>query len=217
MKVLWLCNIMLPAIAETFGLPYSNREGWLTGIYEKLCKENKEIELGICFPMTEIPEMIKERCQTGVGFELAETGTQCYPFTENLAMPEVYDASLEDSFKGILEDFKPDMVHIFGTEFPHTLAMIRAYGKPEQTLVGIQGLCYACADAYMADLPARVINRRTFRDILEKTVLWSNSRNSGCVGNGRRKLCWVSDILQAGQSLIREKRQQSMSKHSIIS
>lgn len=168
MKVLWLCNIMLPAIAETFGLPYSNREGWLSGIYEKLCKENKEIELGICFPMTEIPDKIAERCRADVGFELPANGTQCYPFVENLAAPEVYDESLEGCFKKILEDFKPDMIHIFGTEFPHTLAMIRAYGRPERTLVGIQGLCYACADAYMADLPERVINRRTFRDVLRK-------------------------------------------------
>lgn len=187
MKVLWLCNIMLPAIAEALGLPYSNREGWLTGIYERLCKENgntesgitenismesgplqDRIELGICFPMTEIPAQMTEKCKDNIGFCLEKTGTLCYPFVENLATPEVYDASLEVRFKEILEDFKPDMVHIFGTEFPHTLAMTRAYGRPERTLIGIQGLCYACADAYMADLPKRVINRKTLRDVLRK-------------------------------------------------
>ena len=42
MKILWLCNIMIPAIAEEFGLPYSNREGWLTGIYERVYADAKE-------------------------------------------------------------------------------------------------------------------------------------------------------------------------------
>ena len=170
MKVLWLCNIMLPAIAEALGLPYSNREGWLTGIYERICKENKEemMELGICFPMAEIPPQVAEKCDENGALHLEGTGVTGYPFVENLAMPEMYEPSMEARFQELLKDFQPDMVHIFGTEFPHTLAMTRAYDRPERTLIGIQGLCYACADAYMADLPQRVINRRTFRDILRK-------------------------------------------------
>ena len=47
MKVLWLCNIMLPAIAQELELPYSNREGWLTGIYERICREKKRNGNGI--------------------------------------------------------------------------------------------------------------------------------------------------------------------------
>ena len=52
-RVLWICNIMLPVIAKQLKLSYSNREGWLTGIFEQLVKEKKEktIELGICFPI----------------------------------------------------------------------------------------------------------------------------------------------------------------------
>lgn len=172
MRVLWLCNIMLPAIAEALGLPYSNREGWLTGIYERISKENAqhagEVELGICFPMSELPVQVTEQWTESGAIHLEKTGVVCYPFLENLGTPEVYDASMEERFKEILKDFQPDMVHIFGTEFPHTLAMTRAYGRPERTLIGIQGLCYACADAYMADLPKRVINRKTFRDVLKK-------------------------------------------------
>lgn len=191
MRVLWLCNIMLPAIARELGLPYSNREGWLTGIYERICHAKERlgregegerfpkgqngagIELGICFPIDGIPidgrtaEAIK-RQKTAEGFRLEESGVCCYGFAENLATPEIYDDGLERRLKEILEDFEPDMVHIFGTEFPHALAMVRAFGRPERTLVGIQGLCFACAEAYMADLPERVVRRRTFRDWLRK-------------------------------------------------
>lgn len=192
MRVLWLCNIMLPAIGEALGRPCSNREGWLTGIYERICKEGmnatrdgmegkiageknagetgrkRMIELGICFPMEEMEAEAFAQSGKRGRLELEESGAVCYGFAENLAAPEAYDDRMEGRFKEILEDFRPEAVHIFGTEFPHTLAMVRAFHRPERTLIGIQGLCFACAEAYMADLPERVIRRRTFRDWLKK-------------------------------------------------
>ena len=59
MKILWICNIMLPAIAQTLGEEYSVKEGWLTGILNRLLAEEAKggsqiedtagkIELGIC-------------------------------------------------------------------------------------------------------------------------------------------------------------------------
>lgn len=159
MKVLWLCNIMIPAIAKSLGLPYSNREGWLTGIYERMRQEEHEkIELGICFPVDKGCKSGRVHMQTAV----------CYAFEEDLSAPERYAEDLEEEFRRILADFQPDMVHIFGTEFPHTLAMVKAFGRPERTLVGIQGLCFACAGEYMADIPEYVQNRVTFRDWLKK-------------------------------------------------
>ena len=51
MRILWLCNIVLPVIAKKLHMPESNKEGWLTGISEALLKEKEnKITLGICFP-----------------------------------------------------------------------------------------------------------------------------------------------------------------------
>ena len=62
MKVLWLCNIMLPAFAKACGLPYSNREGWLTGSFERLVSEplrggssKRLVDLGVCCPVPDNP------------------------------------------------------------------------------------------------------------------------------------------------------------------
>ncbi len=97
--------------------------------------------------------------------------TALYGFREDLKRPELYDSGLEMYFAGILADFKPDLVHIFGTEFPHALAMVRAFGKPERTLVSIQGLVGECAESYMADLPDFVQRSVTLRDFLRKDSL----------------------------------------------
>lgn len=153
---------MLPAIAQELGLPYSNREGWLSGIFERVQKKEAPFTLGICFPLggTEIRELKEKKFPIG--------GAVCYAFEENLNTPEVYDAGMEDAFREIIQDFSPDMIHIFGTEFPHTLAAVRAYGKPERTLIGIQGLCSEIAKVYMAKLPKKVYQKVTFRDWLKR-------------------------------------------------
>ncbi len=91
-----------------------------------------------------------------------------YGFAENLKTPEIYDPAMEPRFAEILTDFQPDLVHIFGTEFPHALAMVRAFGRPERTLVGLQGMVGECAGEYMADLPETVQRRVTFRDFLRQ-------------------------------------------------
>ena len=41
----------------------------------------------------------------------------------DLEHPERYDSAMEARFLQILEDFQPDLVHIFGTEFPHGYAL----------------------------------------------------------------------------------------------
>lgn len=165
MKVLWLCNIMLPVIAESLGLPGSNKEGWLSGLAAKLCAEEaKEIELGICFPTEGDP--IQGRIIYEKNREIVY-----YGFSENTVNPECYDEAVEQHLERILSEFQPDVVHCFGTEYPHTLAMTRAFDRPERTLIGIQGLCFVYADYYMADLPEKIQKRTLFRDFVRRDNL----------------------------------------------
>lgn len=168
MRVLWVCNIMLPAIARQLNLPCSNREGWLSGLLERIALEQSRnpVELGIAFPVADMAELSERKMQFG------ETlSCNCYAFEEDLNTPERYEPALEERFREILQKFEPDIVHIFGTEFPHTLACVRAFGRPERTLVSIQGLCSSIADIYMAGLPLRVQRKATLRDILRRDSL----------------------------------------------
>ena len=165
MKVLWLCNIMLPVIARQLGMPESNKEGWLSGLAGRLCKSGQqEVELGVCFPVSESP--IK-----GVAAYEGGMNVAYYGFVEDTVHPEIYDNRLEVQLREIVQDFKPDVVHCFGTEYPHTLAMTKAFGRPERTLIGIQGLCFVYADHYMADLPKEIQTRTLFRDFVKKDNL----------------------------------------------
>lgn len=158
MRILWLCNIVLPDIAKDLNLKASNKEGWLSGICDTV-KKSRDFELAVCFPVSgELDGIIREK-----------DGIVYYGFYEDTVHPENYDESLEDRLKKIVEDYNPDKVHIFGTEYPHTLAMCRILkDEPDKLFVGIQGVMTACADHYCDGVPNRIINRYTFRDILKK-------------------------------------------------
>ena len=168
MRVLWICNIMLPMIAEQLNLPYSNREGWLSGLADKLLSRNAgEIQLGICFPVE------KSMWDFEQILALKENTTcYCYGFEEDLNHPEKYSHSLEKRFQYIFDSFQPDMIHIFGTEFPHTLAAVKVYNRPDRTLIGLQGLCSAIAKVYSAKIPLRVKYIPTLRDVLKQDSIW---------------------------------------------
>lgn len=178
MRILWLCNICPPAVAAALGQSYSVREGWLTGALNRFWAEDGDsMQLAVCFPaegelaglQKKIP--LKEFKTDHTGGPYREKEVSVYGFREDLKRPEVYDCGMEERFQEILEDFRPDLVHIFGTEFPHALAMVKSFGRPERILVGIQGLVGECAKSYMADLPAQVQGKATFRDILRKDSL----------------------------------------------
>ena len=168
MKVLWVCNIMPPAIARQIGVSYSNREGWLSGLLDRVVQEQgwNKIELAIAFPAGEDMGDLQRTMQLGESMSC-----RCYGFSENLETPEIYDKRLEKRFEEILADFAPDILHVFGTEFPHALACIKVFGRPERTIVSIQGLCSAIAEEYMADLPVKVQRQVTLRDRIKEDSL----------------------------------------------
>jgi glycosyltransferase involved in cell wall biosynthesis len=192
---------MLPVIAEELGLPYSNREGWLSGIFRQLLlEENEEIQLGVCFPVEGMPEVLKEKENKA----FLVKGVPCYAFCENLRTPEIYEASLEKAFHEILEDFQPDVIHIFGTEFPHALAAARAFGEPGRTLVGIQGLCGEIARVYMAGLPKEVQKRITFRDLLRKDSLKQQQEKFALRGKREAELLKITGNITGRTKFDRE-------------
>lgn len=165
MRILWVCNIMLPMVAKHLRKEENNKEGWLTGLADAILKNraDNDIELAVAFPTAE--DLGKSGLE--VPAEDGKSTLHCYGFLEDTDHPESYSQKLEGRLKEIVEDFQPDVVHCFGTEYPHTLAITRVC-PGEKVLIGIQGLCKLYAQAYLADLPDRVIKRVTFRDFLKQ-------------------------------------------------
>lgn len=195
MRVLWLCNIMLPMIAQKLNIEASNKEGWLSGLASTLLErqDGNQIELAVAFPAPEGYECGEKHVYDGSVIYTGklspeEGGLEWYAFTEDVVNPHVYDAEhMELQMYYILNKFKPDVVHCFGSEYPHTLAMCRQFPDKERILLGIQGICTLIADAYFADIPKRVIRSRTLRDVLRKDDLRSQQRKFAQRGEMERE------------------------------
>lgn len=148
MKILWLCNIILPQVSAELGIPSAVSGGWLSLISEKL-SEHENTELCVCFPGGSLGDR-----------DFSSGKLLCRAFS---------GSSLKERFRKIVKDYDPDVIHIFGTELSHTLVMLqvcRDRGLLDKTLVTIQGFAAKCAEAYYADLPGRVVRAYSLRDFL---------------------------------------------------
>ena len=109
MNIVWLCNVPLPEMAQTIGIK-SYSAGWLIGISSELRKQNN-VNLSIIFPQNRIKKLI-EKSINGI--------TYYGVYKKNICE---YDKELNTQciFKKIITKEKPDIIHIFGTEYPHSL------------------------------------------------------------------------------------------------
>lgn len=142
-KVLWLCNVVLPDFSQEFAISRINTGGWMTGMLHTLEAQDKT-DISLCFPIYD-----KERLNSGMC-----NGHKYYTFLCDSL--ETYHTEMIKAFEHILEESSPDIVHIWGTEFPHTTAMLLACmrsGIIERTIIHIQGLISNYAKHYFADIP----------------------------------------------------------------
>lgn len=156
MVILWLCNVATPNIARRIGAKEPVGGGWIQGAAEAL-SANGNICIHLCFPQRRTAEILKGETD----------GIQFWGFPASAKPPHLYDPALERCFTKIIHQIKPDVVHIWGTEYPHTLAMTKAFRNPNKTVIHIQGLCGICATHYTAFLPERACRAWTLRDLLK--------------------------------------------------
>ena len=157
-RVLWLCNAIIPQVSEKLGVNAGTGGGWLNQLSD-MFDNREDIELCVVAPFLRGDELV----HTTFGNK-----SEFYGFPKKIREPWRYDDSVEEVFARILAEFKPDLVHIFGTEFPHTLSMVRVFNNPDKTIIHAQGIISAIAKHYTAFLPEKVVKRYSFRDFIKR-------------------------------------------------
>jgi len=149
MRILWLCNIMLPELASEFSLGKINVGGWLTGLWKRLKETN--IDLAICVPVGNA-ELLKDGTYDGYKYYSFIVD---YDGTDGIGQLEI--------FKNVLDDFNPDVVHIWGTEYIHTYNMIMACKEKKlqnRVIVNIQGLLTYYSKVFDIGIPEDVFHEK---------------------------------------------------------
>ena len=165
MKVLWISNIIFPELCDRLGMPAPVFAGWMQSGAKALLEREDALDLAVVSFYQ--GDSLQVFCDSHIRYYLVPEKT-----TNTL----LYDARVEHFLKVVNDDFKPNLVHIHGTEYGHSLAQIRACGS-ENTVVSIQGLVHYCKDYYFGGISEReLIKCRTFRDIVRRDSLF-NQRN----------------------------------------
>lgn len=152
MKVLWLCNNAPGVVRSTLSGKQESQVNWLDHVLQDLLDQG--ITLRILYRGSGAPGQIDAQ------FSYA-------PVPETPA--HIYQPQLEDRFRREIWDFQPDVIHSWGVEYHHALAMVNAAEKEgmlPRMAASIQGLCCRIAPHYTDGIPASALRSRTIRDIM---------------------------------------------------
>lgn len=162
MKILWLTNLRLPMVDEILGKKANYfGGGWLTGLLDEILK-NKDNSLLLCYPEYEDKTIVSGSNDNISFYGIPVDAKKCRLGTLRIE-------SVRNDFVQIIEKEKPDVIHIHGTEFPYSNALVKAAEKTgylDKTVVSIQGMVSVYAHHFYGNLPRNVRISRTLKELL---------------------------------------------------
>lgn len=162
-KVLWLTNMPLPEaslLLDSESFPYG---GWMVNLSKYLSKI-EEFELHLSFPYS---------YSTKVKSDSSKIYYHSFTNVKKHNDKVVFDYE----FSEIIKRIKPDMVHIFGTEYYHSyLAVNLCNNNGIRTLIQLQGLTSIYAKHYFAGLLEKYKYRTSIRDLIKADNLFQQKK-----------------------------------------
>lgn len=150
---------MLPPICEALGMKALPVGGWMFSSLKRL-KENSAHKFAVA------------TVYSGKDFITQEIdGIKYYLLPLDGKNATDYNKHLESLWADVKESFKPDVVHIHGSEYPHGLAYVRACGA-RGVVVSLQGIISSYARYYAAGINYKSVKKcLTFRDFIKGGIL----------------------------------------------
>jgi glycosyltransferase involved in cell wall biosynthesis len=143
MRVLWFTNCLMPAATAHLSLPSGVRGHWMSELLSAL-RQQTHLELGV---ITALPAVPTSRF-SAEGIDYFVIGQPRFQsiFTYS---PEHLNACVR-----IVEEFRPDIIHVHGSERFYGLMGARSLVRPP-VLISIQGLLRPCAAEFFGALDFR--------------------------------------------------------------
>lgn len=170
MKVLWICNLPNRAASIYKGQEPSIYGGWLTGISNAISK-SINIELIYCYPL------VGQKKQDDFWVD----NVHYYSFYVPKKMCIFnFDADIDNTLERkniakILDYENPDIIHIFGTEYIHSLMVAEICKNKNKIICSIQGLTSFIAMHYLAFVPPKIYHKLNFSSLFRKS-LWGQMK-----------------------------------------
>lgn len=141
MKLLWIVNNIMPKLAEKTGLKASASGSWLIDISNQL-SQKEDIKLAIAAIGGR--QFSKYEIDNVTYYLLPGTGKNMLFYTKKY----------EKLWREVNNEFQPDIVHLYGTEYTHGLSFLRA-NPHVRAIVSVQGIISRIKDVMFDGLPRR--------------------------------------------------------------
>lgn len=168
-RILWLCNNPTPQACGAFGWNTIAVGGWIVWLSEQIAKD-ANFQLSLAFTSKKVDERS----------ELMSNGVTYYAVPDSSVNTWTYNEKFEKHFKTILGRVNPDIVHIWGTEYQHSLAMVRACDSLDmldKCIISIQGLVSVYAKYYLGNLDENEKKVITLRDIMKNDLMTTQKKH----------------------------------------
>ena len=155
MRILWVTNMPPDTISKELTIPINNGGGWLSQMSMMVSQEH---DLTIAFAMNSHHKMIE-----GKAGKIHYIG---FPFIRKVHKDE--DKQI-DRFITLIQNVKPDIIHIWGTEYVHSYLVFKACCRLkllDRTLVYIQGLVSECQKVYWCYIDSITSKIPTIKDLI---------------------------------------------------
>lgn len=163
MRILWLTNYPIPFIARKIGLAETVNEGWLITLSQRLLEEKTEVIFCSVLESIKSDAYYKDNNVSFYGIKIKNMRS--------------YHKELKNRFVNILEKEVPEVIHIMGSEFPHSYSLFEAcksLGIEKKCVVSIQGLTSKYAKAYDIGIEEEKKKKRLVWDFFVKDSILIN-------------------------------------------
>lgn len=147
-RVLWLVSVTLPEAAHALRLTGAIGGGWVAGQLRALTGTGR-VRITVC--------TVNPAVKTA---QTAEAGGVRYAVLPNGSAAE---------FAALLAAEQPDLVHLWGSEYPPAAALF-ALCDPARTLLSVQGLMGPCAEHLLDGVPMEVRGSCPAQRLIDRVV-----------------------------------------------
>ncbi len=175
MRVLWITNNPLPAVYHEFNEPVPVNVGWVNSAAIMLKQEKSDIVIGIAsfYKFKEFRSLYKNN------------------FFHYLipAKSKEKNNDLLHHWNDIIYEFKPDIIHIHGTEYSHIYPLLQVINNSVKVVISIQGLVSVIERYYFGGINYfDLLKSITVRDLIRADNVFSQRRNMKKRGNVEREV-----------------------------
>ena len=156
MKVLWITNVFVPQVLEDMKQPSVGSGSWLVASMEALISQYDDLEIAMATTFN---------CSSLIE---GKSGKIKYYTIPMFVSHKSDKKELESLWQQINASFRPDVVHIHGTEYEHGLSYIKACGA-ENVVISVQGLISVIARYAMGGLTRYdILKNSTFHECITR-------------------------------------------------